>query len=309
MKHQHRTFGGLKKTAGLLTAALSAAVLLSGCGSSGPRDLISSIQQGQVVLGSKYDQAGMGMREPDKTMTGLDVDIAQYVVETIATENGWAMPKITWKETPSAQRETLLKNGEVDMITATYSINAGRAKAVDFGGPYLVTHQALLIRDDDASITSLKDLKPGMKLCSVTGSTPAQKVKQALPHLQLQEFDSYASCVEALHQKKVDAMTTDATILYGYSMQYPGEFKIIPLVKDDGKPFTNEYYGIGVAKGSTNTVTAVNNAIEKMYSSGKFAELVHKNLGDDITIEPAGTGGSALIEEGNAGDLSFLNQK
>ena len=40
---------------------------------------------------------------------------------------------MTWRETPSAQRETLIKNGEVDMIAATYSINKGRYKSVDFG--------------------------------------------------------------------------------------------------------------------------------------------------------------------------------
>ncbi len=47
------------------------------------------------------------------------------------------------------------------------------------------------------------------------GSTPAQKVKEALPSVQLQEFDTCSSCVEALSQGTIDAMTTDATILNG----------------------------------------------------------------------------------------------
>jgi glutamate transport system substrate-binding protein len=102
------------------------------------------------------------------------------------------------------------------MITASYSINAGRLAAVDFAGPYMVTHQGLLI-EADTGITGLADVKDGMRLCSVSGSTPAQKVKEALPGVQLQEFDTYAACAEGVKQGVVDALTTDATILAGFA--------------------------------------------------------------------------------------------
>ncbi len=133
-------------------------------------------------------------------MSGFDVDVATYVVNHIAKERGVAEPQITWRETPSAQRETLIQNGEVDLIAATYSINASRAESVNFGGPYLVTHQALLVNQDNSDITKLEDLESGKILCSVTGSTPAQKIKDVLPGVQLQEYDTYSSCVEALRQ-------------------------------------------------------------------------------------------------------------
>lgn len=289
----------IRKVAATMLVAASAMLGLSTCGSSEPRSLIKSIEAGEVILGTKYDQPGLGLRHPDKSMSGLDVDVAQYVVNSIADEHGLPHPKVTWRETPSAQRETLIKNGEVDMITATYSINAGRAKAVDFGGPYLVTHQALLVRKDDNSLNDLKDLAAGRKLCSVTGSTPAQKIKDALPTVQLQEYDSYSSCVEALHQKKVDAMTTDATILYGFSSQYENEFKVVAMNKDDGKPFTNERYGIGHAKGDKASNEAINKALGKMYADGSFERFLKDNLGDDAKV----------VEQGKPGDLSFLQTK
>lgn len=285
-----------------LTAAVlvcASATTLASCGSTEPRRLLGSIQSGEVILGSKYDQPGLGLRNPDKTMTGLDVDIATNVVNIIADSHGWQHPKITWRETPSPQRETLIKNGEVDMITGTYSINAGRAKAVDFGGPYLLTHQALLVRKDDSSLDSLNDLAAGRKLCSVSGSTPAQKIKNAFPTVQLQEYDSYSSCVEALHQKKVDALTTDATILYGYASQYQGEFKVVAMNKDDGKPVTNEHYGIGHAKGDQASTDAINAALNRLYADGTFDRLLRENLGDDAKV----------VERGKPGDLSFVNSK
>ncbi|WP_347004366.1 glutamate ABC transporter substrate-binding protein [Corynebacterium striatum] len=281
------------------SAVLASGALLAACGGSSDsasgegEGLLAHIESGNVTLGTKFDQPGLGLREGDGSMSGLDVDVATYVVNHIAKEKGWAEPKIEWKETPSSQRETLIENGQVDMIAATYSINASRAEKVNFGGPYLVTHQALLVSADNAEIKGLDGLD-GKILCSVTGSTPAQKVKEALPSVQLQEFDTYSSCVEALSQGTIDAMTTDATILNGYAAQNEGKFKVVELEKD-GKPFTDEYYGIGLAKDDQEATDAINAALKEMHSSGEFDKLVSANLGKGDAIEP-----------GTPGDLSFV---
>lgn len=278
------------------TVAVSGSLLAACGGSSGDSDgLLSSIESGNVTLGTKFDQPGLGLREPDGSMTGLDVEVATYVVNSIAAENGWEEPSIDWRETPSAQRETLIQNGEVDMITATYSINPGRSESVNFGGPYLLTHQALLVQDSNNEINGLDDLE-GKILCSVTGSTPAQKVKEALPTVQLQEYDTYSSCTEALRQGNVDAMTTDATILNGYAAQSPGNFRVVELEKD-GEPFTNEYYGIGLTKDDSEGTDAINTALEAMFEDGSFDKFISNNLGE-----------GEAITKGTPGDLSFMDE-
>lgn len=279
----------------LASTTVLAGVTLAACGdSSGGDGMLAAIEAGEVTVGTKYDQPGLGLRNPDGSMSGLDVDIAEYVVNHIAEENGWEQPTISWRETPSAQRETLIQNGEVDLIAATYSINQGRSESVNFGGPYLVTHQALLVREEETEISDLESLD-GKILCSVTGSTPAQKVKEALPSVQLQEYDTYSSCVEALRQGNIDAMTTDATILLGYSAQAPGQFKVLEMERD-GEPFTNEYYGVGLAKDDAEGTEAINAALDELHDSGEFDTLVQQNLGGDEAVSP-----------GTPGDLSFLD--
>lgn len=220
--------------------------------------------------------------------------MATYVINEIAATNGWEEPAILWRETPSAQRETLLQNGEVDLIAATYSINSGRAESVNFGGPYLLTHQALLVREEDTAIASLEDLD-GKLLCSVTGSTSAQTVKEVLEGVQLQEYDTYSSCTEALRQGNIDAMTTDATILHGYAAQTPGEFRVVEM-EQDGEPLTDEYYGVGVAKGDTAATEAINDALSAMHNDGSFDRFIAENLSSDEGVTP-----------GTPGDLSFLD--
>lgn len=296
------TFTSALKRLTAAVVATASVVALTACGSGGARDLLADIESGHVVMGTKYDQPNLGERTPDKQFAGLDTDVSRYVVEYIAKKHGWATPEIEWRETPSAQRETLINNGEVNMITATYSINKGRLKAVDFAGPYLVTHQALLVRED-SGIKGLNDIAPGTRLCSVSGSTPAQKVKDALPEVQLQEFDTYAACAEGLKQGVVDATTTDATILAGFAQRYKERFdedySVIQLKNDDGSFWTNENYGIGLPKGDDKAKAEVNEALNEMHDSGEFQKIVAKNLGDNVDIG----------EKPKIGDLSFVDKK
>ena len=68
-------------------AALLAATTLVACGGDSAGDaegLLAQIEAGNVTLGTKYDQPGLGLREADGSMTGLDVDVATYVVNHIA---------------------------------------------------------------------------------------------------------------------------------------------------------------------------------------------------------------------------------
>ncbi|OFM60684.1 glutamate-binding protein [Corynebacterium sp. HMSC058E07] len=296
------TFKSALKRLTAAVVATASVVALTACGSGGARDLLADIESGHVVMGTKFDQPNLGERTPDKQFAGLDTDVSRYVVEYIAKKHGWATPEIEWRETPSAQRETLINNGEVNMIAATYSINKGRLKAVDFAGPYLVTHQALLVRED-SGIKGLNDIAPGTRLCSVSGSTPAQKVKSALPEVQLQEFDTYAACAEGLKQGVVDATTTDATILAGFAQRYQKRFNekysVIQLKKEDGSFWTNENYGIGLPKGDDKAKAEVNEALNEMHDSGEFQKIVAKNLGDNVD----------LGEKPKIGDLSFVDKK
>lgn len=249
----------------LAAVALAAVLPLSATACGGG----SSSSADKIVIGTKFDQPGLGLKNPDGTMSGFDVDVATYV----AKELGYSPDKIEWKESPSAQRETLIQNGQVKFIAATYSINDARKEKVDFAGPYLITGQSLLVRADNTDITGAESLQNNKKLCSVSGSTPAQRIKDKYPGVQLQQYDTYSACVEALKNGAIDAVTTDEVILAGYAAQSPGTFKVV------GKPFSEEKYGIGLKKGDAELRTKINDALEKMAKDGAWKAAFEKNLG------------------------------
>ncbi|GAB3119761.1 glutamate ABC transporter substrate-binding protein [Streptomyces calidiresistens] len=223
-----------------------------------------------LTIGIKFDQPGLGLLTPDGEYKGLDVDVATY----IANELGVEAADIEWLEAPSPERENLIMRGDVDLVVATYSITDARKESISFAGPYFVAHQDLLIRVDDevAGEDDINDLT----LCSVTGSTSAQRVKdEVAPDAALHEFGTYSECLAGLENGTVDALTTDDAILAGYAAQpeHEGKFKLAGLNLSD------EYYGVGLAKDDTELRDQVNAAIEKMVDDGSWAEFVEANLG------------------------------
>ena len=250
-----------------LTATAAMALTMSACGGGGGAGGDSA---DSITIGIKYDQPGLGQQEGN-TYTGFDVEVAKYV----AKELGFEGDKVKFKESPSAQRESLIESGQVKLIFATYSINEDRKKKVSFAGPYFVAGQDLLVKNDNTDITG-PDTMNNKKLCSVTGSTSASKIKEKYAStVQLQEYDTYSKCVEALNSGTIDAVTTDNVILAGFAAQpqYKGKLKVV------GQPFSEENYGVGLKKGDTETCDKVNTAITKMISDGSWQSALDKTVG------------------------------
>ena len=257
----------------MVAAAAVLALGLSACGSDDPETGSTGTGDGGggggLKVGIKFDQPGLGLKQGSE-FTGMDVDVAKF----IAKELGVEADAVEFIQAPSAQRETLIETGQVDMVVATYSITDARKEKVSFAGPYFIAGQDLLVRADDTSITG-PDTLDGKKLCSVTGSTSAQKVKTTVPGVNLQEFATYSECVAALASGAIDALTTDDTILAGYAAQeqYKGKLKVV------GQTFSEERYGIGLKKGDTAQCQKITDAINKMIADGEWQKIVDANLG------------------------------
>lgn len=195
----------------------------------------------KVVIGVKEDQPGLGYLDAATgERTGFDIEISKWVAASL----GFAEDKIEFKAIPSANRESAIVNGDIDYYVGTYSITDKRKEQIDFAGPYFVTGQGILVAKDNTDIKSEKDLA-GKTVCSATGSTPIQNIKENFLDTETTEFDTYSQCVEALNDGQVDAVTTDAAILIGYASAQPDTLKVV------GEPFTVEKYGVGLPKGDT----------------------------------------------------------
>jgi glutamate transport system substrate-binding protein len=259
------------------SAPASSAASSAPAAAAGAAGLVEKGEGGSLTIGVKFDQPGLGLKAADGTMSGFDVEVAKYVAKKLGVEESG----ITWKETPSAQRETALQNQEVDLIAATYSITDKRLAVVDFAGPYFVAHQDLLVKSDNSTICGPNDLN-GKLLCSVKGSTSAQRIKDTFAaDVQLKEYGGYSDCIQALKTGAVDAVTTDDVILAGYAAQSPNDYKVV------GNGFSNENYGIGIHKGDTAGAEAVSAALAEMISDGSWKKALTDTVGPSGYTIPA----------------------
>jgi glutamate transport system substrate-binding protein len=231
---------------------------------------------GKVTVGTKFDQPLFGLKNLEGKPEGFDVEIAKL----IAGEMGISPDNITWVETVSANREPFIQQGKVDFVVATYTINDKRKKVVDFAGPYYQAGQDIMVaKGNPLGITGPEGLS-GKRVCSVSGSTPAENIKTNYPQAKLTEFDVYSKCAEALKNKQVDAVTTDNVILLGLISKDQDAFELV------GKPFTKEPYGIGVKKGDTAFRGFINDVLAKIEQDGRWMQAWTSTAGKVAEGQP-----------------------
>lgn len=229
-------------------------------------------QRGKVVIGVKEDQPGLGLKDPTTgKFSGFDIEIARLIAAKLGFDPD---DKIEYKPIPSASREQAIVNGDIDYYVGTYSITDKRKEQISFAGPYFIAGQDLLVRKDEATITGPQTLK-GKKVCSVTGSTPIQRIRdqQLTEPTNIVEFKTYSECVTKLDQKEVDAVTTDDAILKGYAAQEPDKFKVV------GKTFSTEKYGIGLAKTDKALRDKINDILQEAIDKGDWKKVYDATLG------------------------------
>ncbi len=234
------------------------------------------VQRGKLIAGVKQDQPLFGLLNPRTNLIeGFDVDIVKEIAKALFNlgANGEPYPsRLDLRGITSAQRIPLLQEGALDIVAATMTINDERKQQIDFSDVYYLAGQSLLVRKD-STIAKIQDLdKPTSTVCSATGSTSEQNITKFAPSAQKLLFAGYAECVTALQQSRVDAVSTDDIILAGF-------LDTDPNLKMVGGQFTQEPYGLGMAKTSTGFTEFVNNEVRKMKTDGRWKAIYTKWLG------------------------------
>ncbi len=279
----------MKRTKAALAVA-GLALTLAACGGDGGSDvavednpefdsgttMAKLNDAGKVTIGVKYDQPGIGFLPPGaEEPEGFDIEMGKI----IAAKLGIAPEDVEWKETVSDNREPYLKDGTVDLVIASYSITDERRQEVGQAGPYYVTGQQLLVREEDKdAITTPEDTK-GKKVCSVTGSTSLQRMVDDYGANPV-PFSTYSECVDQLQNGTVDAVTTDGAILLGYAADDPDNLEVV------GEPFSEERYGIGLKKGDEAMCTFLQDTIKGSFDDGSWADGFESTLGESGVDTP-----------------------
>ena len=309
----------LRRAFGVTAAAASLALMLAGCGSSSDDTTQSTpdntdsnlsteldtaaydelIEAGPVaddatveantwasnvkkagvlkVGGTKTSTLFSLQSTDDNKLRGFDAGLSQLLARYILGD-----AKTELSVVDSSTRETVLQNGTVDAVFATYSITDKRKEQVDFAGPYYVSQQGILVKADNTDINSVDDLA-GKNVGVQAGSTGPAVVKEYAPDANVQEFQTDAEIVQAIKQGRVDAYVVDLSLVLGSVAKDPENLKVAGEGFGDEDP-----YGIGLPKGSDAT-EFVNAWLKQVEEDGTWAKLWTITIGDRTGVSEVPT--------------------
>jgi glutamate transport system substrate-binding protein len=130
----------------------------------------------------------------------------------------------------------------------------------------------VLIRNADTGIRSVADLAH-KTVCTGARSTPLERLRVQLPHARLVGVDNYSECMSPLIEGRIDAISTDDSILLGLMSQHPDSVRLL------GRPFGREPYGMGVRLGDSTFRDYLNGLLRRCLTDGRWDKIFRDTIG------------------------------
>jgi polar amino acid transport system substrate-binding protein len=221
-------------------------------------------QKGTLVAGVDQNTLLLSYYRPATSrMEGFEVDLLRAIGGAIGVP-------VEFKAVTTIQRPTVVRSGAVDIVADAYTVNCARRRQLDFSTIYYDTGQRVLV-PKKSTARGLDDLG-GKRVCATTGSTTLNRVARnpakPIPYPVAQRTD----CLVALQEGRVDAISSDETILLGFKAQ-DSNTKIV------GRRLSDEPYGMAIARSHPEFVRFVNGVLERMRRDGTLKALERKWIG------------------------------
>ena len=166
-----------------------------------------------------------------------------------------------------------LQNAQADFVIAAMYISDARKQVVDFADPYMDTGMVLVVRTENTTIKTSKDLA-GKTVGVKTGATSeveAQKIKDSGINITIKSYKETVDYMLDLENGRLDAAINDLLNQLEYN-------KTSPKVKIIGDPFTKAQLGIAVKKGDKELVDLINTVLKELKTSGEADKMYKKWL-------------------------------
>jgi len=168
---------------------------------------------------------------------------------------------------------------EFDAAADGITINAERKQIVDFSDAYINIEQRLLVRSDEKRFTTIQELvkQPALVVGTQTGTTNFDVAVEYVGESRVKGFEQFPLAIQALQDKKVDAVVIDETTGQGYASQSQGALILT------GPSLSSDQLGFVFPKGS-DLVQPINKVLESMRADGGLLALSTRYFGPDFVV-------------------------
>ena len=232
--------------------------------------------KGKLVVGVDQNSYRWGYRDPNNQaaqLEGFDIDLAHRIAQDILGDRD----AVQFRAIPTNERVAAVKNGRVDMVVRTMTINCKRLKDVAFSAPYFKTGQQVLAPKSALEITGFDKSLAGRTVCVAGGSSAEAELKANSHGAKPLVVPNQLDCLVRLQLGEADAVITDGALAASQAAQDP-------TVVLRGGPFTAEYYGVAMKKDANDLVSRVNQVLAQYRSADwqkSYEHWLAPTLGDN----------------------------
>ena len=228
----------------------------------------TTVEDGKLHMSTNAAFPPYEMIKDDGTFEGIDVEVAQAIADKLGLE-------LVVDDMGFDAALLAAQNGQSDMVMAGVTVTEERQKVMDFSDSYATGVQVVIVKED-SPIASVDDLSNAEMIgCqkATTGyiycSDTVENGGYGEDHVTA--YDTGATAVMALVNGQVDAVVIDSAPAEEFVKATPG-LKILDT------EFAVEDYAIGVAKGNTALLDAINGAMAELKADGTLQAIVDKYI-------------------------------
>jgi polar amino acid transport system substrate-binding protein len=239
-------------------ALFATSLILTSCNGGAAISGISSITVATDATWPPFES----INEQSKNIEGMDIDIFNAIA---AKEN----MSVTFKNVAWDPLLAGMAQGMYDAAISSITITEERKKDMLFSDPYFAAGQLVVVKIDNTAIKGKDTLagQVGVQL-GTTGDIEVQKIKAATP----KPYDDIGLAFQDLMNGQIQAVVCDNPVALLYVGKYSDKLKAV------GSVFTDENYGIAVAKGKTDLLKKINDGLKAVKSEGLIDQYAKKWL-------------------------------
>ena len=223
---------------------------------------VTTVNAGKLTMSTNAAFPPYEMTTDSGDFEGIDVEVAGAIAEKLGLE-------LQVDDMDFDAALLAAQNGKSDIVMAGVTVTDERQKVMDFSDTYAEGIQSIIV-PEDSDIASADDLT-GKAIGTQRGTTGYIYCTDDFGEDNVIAYDDGLTAVQALNNGQVDAVVIDNAPAKSFVEANPG-LKILDTA------YAQEDYAIGVAKGNTQLLDAINGALEELQADGTLQAIVDKYI-------------------------------
>lgn len=230
---------------------------------------LTTVEAGKLHMSTNAAFPPYEMVKDDGTFEGIDVEVAGAIAEKLGLE-------LVVDDMGFDAALLAAQNGQSDIVMAGVSVTPDRQEVMDFSDSYATGIQVVIVKEgSDVTMDNLGEKMIGCQKAT-TGYLYASDTPEngGYGEDHVIAYETGALAVEALKNGQVDCVIIDNEPAKAYVAANEG----LTILET---PWVEEDYAIGMKKGNTALLEAVNAAMTELKADGTFQAIVDRYITAD----------------------------